>query len=112
MLMQYENFVSTNAGAKDTWGVNSFQIEGEQGYIYIQDGSNGLAQVRVVTKGDDRIYNEQVNPDRWYYEVRELTRLMLTEDYESVYARLDITLTVTQIIEEARRDAGILFPGD
>ena len=34
------------------------------------------------------------------------------EDYESVYARLDITLTVTQIIEEARRDAGILFPGD
>lgn len=53
-----------------------------------------------------------MNPDRWYYEVRELTRLMLTEDYESVYARLDITLTVTQIIEEARRDAGILFPGD
>ena len=112
LIMQYDGFVSESVGAKDTWGVNSFQIEGEHGYIYIQDGSNGLAQVRVVTKGDDRIYNEQVNPDRWYYEVRELTRLMLTEDYESVYARLDITLTVTQIIEEARRDAGILFPGD
>ena len=31
MVMQYEGFVSTNAGAKDTWGVNFFQIEGEQG---------------------------------------------------------------------------------
>lgn len=73
MVMQYEGFVSTNAGAKDTWGVNFFQIEGEQGYIYIQDGSNGLARIRVVTKKEDITYNQQDNPDRWYYEVQELT---------------------------------------
>lgn len=34
-VLKYEGFVSTNAGAKDTWGVNFFQIEGESGYIYI-----------------------------------------------------------------------------
>ena len=112
MAMQYEGFVSTNAGAKDTWGVNFFQIEGEQGYIYIQDGSNGLARIRVVTKKEDITYNQQDNPDRWYYEVQELTRLLLADDYDSIYSRLDITLKVTGIIEDARRAAGILFPGD
>ncbi|MDE6168008.1 MAG: Gfo/Idh/MocA family oxidoreductase [Acetatifactor sp.] len=112
MVMQYEGFVSTNAGAKDTWGVNFFQIEGEQGYIYIQDGSNGLARIRVVTKEEDTTYNQQDNPDRWYYEVQELTRLLLADDYDSIYSRLDITLEATEIIEDARRAAGILFPGD
>lgn len=112
MVMQYEGFVSTNAGAKDTWGVNFFQIEGEQGYIYIQDGSNGLARIRVVTKKEDITYSQQDNPDRWYYEVQELTRLLLADDYDSIYSRLDITLKVTGIIEDARRAAGILFPGD
>ena len=112
MVMQYEGFVSTNAGAKDTWGVNFFQIEGEQGYIYIQDGSNGLARIRVVTKKEDITYNQQDNPDRWYYEVQELTRLLLADDYDSIYSRLAITLKVTGIIEDARRAAGILFPGD
>ncbi len=112
MVMQYEGFVSTNTGAKDTWGVNFFQIEGEQGYIYIQDGSNGLARIRVVTKKEDITYNQQDNPDRWYYEVQELTRLLLADDYDSIYSRLDITLKVTGIIEDARRAAGILFPGD
>lgn len=112
MVMQYEGFVSTNAGAKDTWGVNFFQIEGEQGYIYIQDGSNGLARIRVVTKKEDITYNQQDNPDRWYYEVQELTRLLLADDYDSIYSRLDITLKVTGIIEDARRAAGILFPGN
>lgn len=112
MVMQYEGFVSTNAGAKDTWGVNFFQIEGEQGYIYIQDGSNGLARIRVVTKEEDITYNQQDHPDRWYYEVQELTRLLLAEDYDSIYSRLDITLETTRIIEDARRASGILFPGD
>lgn len=112
MLMRYDGFVSTNAGAKDTWGVNSFQIEGEEGYIYIQGGSNGIAQVRVVTKTSDDTYNEQPDPDRWYYEVQELTRLMLEDDYEALYDRLEVTLGTAEVMESARKKAGILFPGE
>lgn len=112
MLMQYDGFVSQNAGAKDTWGVNFFQIEGETGYIYIESGSNGLAQIRVVTKDTDETFNEQPDPDRWYYEVRELVRLMRNDDYDVVYSRLDVTLGAVTVIEAARKAAGILFPGD
>lgn len=112
MIMQYDGFVSQNAGAKDTWGVNFFQIEGEEGYIYIENGANGLAGIRVVTRASVEIWNEQESPDRWFYEVRELTRLMRNNCCEELYERLDITLDVVEVIEKARKAAGIWFPGE
>ena len=112
MVMEYDGFVSTNVGAKDTWGVNFFQIEGENGYIYVENGSNGIQSVRTVTKTSDETQNLQSNTDRWFYEIQELTRLLLNNERESLDARLDTTLTTIQVIESTRKAAGILFPGD
>lgn len=112
MVMEYDGFVSTNAGAKDTWGINFFQIEGEQGYIYIENGSNGIKSVRVVTKTTDETFNAQPNPDRWFYEIQEVTRILLQEDYQSTYERLEKTIMTVETMESARKAAGILFPGD
>lgn len=112
IVMEYDGFISSNVGAKDTWGVNFFQIEGEQGYIYIENGANGIASVRTVTKAGESEQNEQPEPDRWFYEIREVTRLLQEEDRECVYFNLDATLAVAAVIEEARKKAGILFPGD
>lgn len=112
MVMEYDGFVSTNAGAKDTWGVNFFQIEGEQGYIYIENGSNGLKSVRVVTRTSDESFNAQPDPDRWFYEIQKVTDLLMAEDYDSVYERLDKTLATVGVMESARKAAGIYFPGD
>ena len=112
MMMEYDGFVSTNTGAKDTWGVNFFQIEGEKGYIYVENGSNGIRSVRTVTKNSDDTRNAQPETDRWFYEIQEVTRLVTAGDYESVYDRLDKTLAVVEVMEAARKEAGILFPGD
>lgn len=112
LIMSYDGFVSQNAGAKDTWGVNFFQIEGEKGYIYIKNGSNGIAEVRVVTKTSDETFNAQPEPDRWFYEVQNVTKLVLADDYDAIYARLDTMLGVIETIEESRKAAGIFFPGD
>lgn len=112
MILKYPDFVSSCMGAKDTWGENFFQIEGEKGYIYAAGGSNGLTGIRVVTKESDETFNEQENPVRWDYEVEELTRLLLAEDYEAIYDRLAITLDTVHIIEHARKAAGLCFPGD
>lgn len=112
MVMQYDGFVSESAGAKDTWGVNFFQIEGEQGYIYVRDGSNGIAEVRVVTKTSEETFNMQDNPNRWFYEVQKLTELLLKDDQDAIDQRLAVMLDVVGVLEEARKKAGILFPGD
>lgn len=112
IMMCYDGFVSQNAAAKDTWGVNFFQIEGEEGYIYVRNGSNSIAEVRVVTKTTDETFNEQPNPDRWFYEVQNMTRRILAEDRQMFDAGLDTMLTVIETIETSRKAAGIRFPGD
>lgn len=112
LVMQYDGFVGSLAGAKDTWGVNYFQIEGEKGHIYIRDGSNGIAEVRVVTKDSEETFNLQENPEWRFYEVQKLTEYMLSGDYEAVYGRLDVMIDVIEILEDARKKAGILFPGE
>lgn len=112
VVMNYEGFVSESTGAKDTWGVNFFQIEGETGYIYVAGGSNGLAEVRVVTKTSDETINRQSDPDRWFYEVQNLTALVLADDYAAIEARQDVMLNVMEVLETVRRNAGICFPGD
>ena len=66
----------------------------------------------VTTKESEESINLQSDPDRWYYEVQALTKLFLSEDYDAVYARLGTTLETVRVIEEARKAAGILFPGD
>ena len=110
MILRYDDFISEAAGAKDTWGVNFFQIEGERGYIYIAGGSNGIAQIKIVTKEREEILNEQPSPDRWFYEVQNLTALLLRDDREAIDRRLHVTLDVVKTIESARKEAGILFP--
>ncbi|MBR0185920.1 MAG: Gfo/Idh/MocA family oxidoreductase [Synergistaceae bacterium] len=110
-VMKYDGFVSTNAGAKDTWGINHFTIEGEKGFIYV-DEPNGLKSVRVVTKTSDDTYNLQPINDRWHYEVEEIARIMLADDHEASRKLLDKVLANISIIETARIEAGIIFPGD
>ena len=112
LVLEYDGFISTNAGAKDTWGVNFFQIEGEQGYIYIENGSASLTSIRVVTKNSDETYNVQHDPNRWYYEIQEVTRMLRDEEHPALWRRLERTLETVETIESARIEAGVLFPGD
>lgn len=112
LIMRYEGFVSESAGAKDTWGVNSFQIEGEKGYIYVKSESSRIAEVQVVTKDSEEHFNLQDKPNPWFYEVRKLTELLLNDDYETIYQGLDVMINVMEVLESARKKAGIFFPGD
>ena len=112
LVMQYPDFVSTNTGAKDTWGENFYLIEGEKGYIYAEGGSCSLRNLRVVTKDSEETYRGQEDEERWNYEIKHLTKILLDDDYNTIYKKLEITLDSVEIIEKVRKDAGILFPGD
>lgn len=112
LIMQYEDFVTTNTGAKDTSGENFFLIEGENGYIYAEGGSCSLRNLRVVTKGSEEYFIGQEDEERWDYEIKHLAKRLLADDFEGIYKKLDITLQTVEIIEKARKEVGIYFPGD
>ncbi len=93
-------------------GGEFFQIEGEKGYIYVKGGSNRVTEVQVVTKTSEESFNLQEEPSPWFYEVKKLANLLLDDDYDAVYRGLDVMVDVIEVIENARKKAGILFPGD
>lgn len=111
-ILQYPDFVSECTGAKDTWGDNHVQIQGEKGYLYIEGGPNGLEGVRLCTKEGETFCNMQDNPDRWLYEVQNVTKRLLEGDRESFRRDLDITADVVEVLEKMRREAGIVFSGE
>lgn len=109
LVLQYPDFVSSNVGAKDTWGINFVQIEGEQGYIYIKDGSNALSEIKVVTCRGEEVINLQEDIPRWLYEIREIVKIVKNQDYEECYRRLEVTIDVMEVLESTRKRAGIYF---
>lgn len=111
-ILQYPDFVSECSGAKDTWGDNFVQIQGEKGYLLIEGGANGLQNIRLVTKEGETSHNRQENPDRWVYEVQNITKLLLAGDYEKIRKNLDLTVDVIGLMEDMRKEAGIFFQGE
>lgn len=112
MVLSYPGFTASLAGAKDVQGVSSYQIEGEQGYIHIHNGSNGLARLQVVTREGEEVIDRQPNPNRWFYEVQAITGLIRSGDCDTAYSQLDITVDTVEAVEQARLGAGLRFPGD
>lgn len=112
LVMRYDGFVSQNAGAKDTWGVNFFQIEGEKGFIYIRNGANGITDVRVVTKTSDETFSKQDSSAPWFYVIQNFTKLVLSGNRSAFSQRLETTLSVIEALETSRKAAGIFYPCD
>lgn len=110
LVLRYGDFVSQAAGAKDTWGVNFFQIEGEEGYLHVAGGPNTLEGITLVTRQGKEAYELQNEPNRWYYELREVTRILLERDEDAIRRGQEVMLDTVQILEAARRSAGIEFP--
>ena len=111
-VLKYPDFTAVCSGAKDTWGENFFQIQGENGYIKIVDGANGLSEITLGTREETRAYSHQPESDRWFYEVEELTRLFLNDEKEAIDARHEIIRNTVDTICRLRSSAGITFPGD
>ena len=81
LLLRYDGFVCSCAGAKDTWGDNFVQIEGEEGHLRIPEAPHAIPSVRVVTRSSDETFDEQPDPDRYVYETVSYTHLTLPTIY-------------------------------
>ena len=111
-VLKYPDFTAVCSGAKDTWGNNFYQIQGEDGFIDIHGGASTLGEIEVVTREGGKVRSNQPETDRWFYEVQELTRLFLADDKEAIDARHTILRNTAEVLSKLRESAGIRFPGD
>lgn len=105
LTLYYDDFTAVCAAAKDTWGPVVYQIEGEKGYLRVEDGGNGLRSITLVTKDGSRLIDEQPEKDRYANEVRGWVRLL--RDGEKPLT--ETTLISVDIMEKAVQSAGLRF---
>lgn len=123
VMLQYGDVTCQCTGAKDTMCENSVQILGDKGYMHITPAAGNLRTVKLVrrgagdmgpmgnnsrTKGSDRDEME-LPEDQWLYEVQAISRLVAEGNKEQCYKNLDIALMVAEVLEQARKSAGMAF---
>ena len=87
-------------------------VSGKSDIAFVIGGSNGLAEIALGTKEETKVYSHQPDPDRWYYEVEELTRLFLEDAKDEIDGRHEIIRNTVDTMCRLRASAGIRFPGD
>ena len=112
VLLEYPDFVCQCTGAKDTWGENIVQLQGEDGYIVITGGSNGLTGIRLVTREGEEFSGEAAPFGRWREEMAALCRIVQSGDRADCERRMEWTLATMRTIDRLRADAGIVFAAD
>ena len=102
LILQYPDFVCQCTGAKDTWGMNSVQIQGEDGCIYVDGSTNASGPIRVMTREDDRIYDAQPDGNQWYYELLSIDRILTEKDDACQKALVQASVDTAWVLEQAR----------
>lgn len=122
VILQYGDVVCQCIGAKDTLCDNGVQIMGDAGYLKITPAPNNLQTAVMVRRSAEdagpmgtnlkqRKNREEVSlpEDQWFYEMQTISGLVAAGDYETCYGNLEIAQTVMEVLEQARKSAGLPF---
>ena len=113
LLMDYGRFKAACIAAKDCKAPASVMIQGVKGYIYSTETMNNATTFRIVM--NDGAVTELVFPNdyhRLYYEFKEFIRMVDEQDYEEAGRMLDLSVIISEMMEEARWTEKIVFRSD
>lgn len=108
VTLTYDDFIVECVGAKDSFSLNFGQIQGDEGYIYIPGGVNGLESVKTQTKTKEIEYNGHDKP-RLFYQVEAFKDIYDKNDFEQCHHWLQHSLEVVRVAEKARRKINLFF---
>ncbi len=113
LTMQYDGFTATCIGAKSCSGPNQSLIEGSNGYLLMQTPANTCGGFTLVLRDGTTEHHDLPLPaHRMTEEFAAFERLLRAHDRSACEAALQKSLTVSRILTQVRREAGILFPSD
>lgn len=114
LLCEYPDFQAVCVGAKDCDSRQPSVIEGEEGYITIAQPLSSMTKYEIHFRDGPapEVYEAPDSLYRMVYECRTFCRILETEDQQACARWLQNSLLAAQVLEEARRSAGIRFPGD
>lgn len=112
-LLDYGDFKVSCMGAKDCSAPLISTIQGEEGSIVIERSVNVLtafSQYDLAKHETSHTFEE--GRHRLFYEFAAFARMIDADDAVAAEGRLAISAIVSQLMETARAQAGIVFPND
>lgn len=108
---EYENMTATTIYSKIVDSFLPTEIQGEEGTITSQR-INYIDHVKVKDRnGEEKIISEG-QKDEYYYEIAEFIDLVLSRRRESDIVSHQNSLTTIEIVDEIRKQLGIIYPAD
>lgn len=124
LIFQYPGFCATLVAAKDSTSVDFISIQGDAGTLRIDNTSPGACGHATFTKGAAAIasfsaakkevetISIEQNNNHMYYEIEAFAKMFENNDMDQCLNILSYSRDVLEVIETARKDAGIIFDAD
>ncbi|MDD3253211.1 MAG: Gfo/Idh/MocA family oxidoreductase [Lachnospiraceae bacterium] len=109
LLLDYGTFKVAAIGAKDCKAPLSSTFQGEKGCIRIQKPLSRMTGYELISNdGETAVYQLEDAKDRLCYEFQTMQDMIRNQDWELEEELFTRSLWASEILEEARRQIGIL----
>ena len=117
LIFEYDNFIATLIGAKDSASNNYACIQGDEGTIVIDGASTGVCKNVTLSKTKSKFDHEAKNighdqQQHMSYELVAFEAMRSQDDHTTCHELLTYSREVLKVIEAARKEAGIYFSAD
>lgn len=112
LMMDYGNFIAVTIGAKDCKAPVVSTIQGDLGFFRLDIPVNQLVSYEFsLNKGETKKV-EFENKHRLIYEFINFKKMVEESNFDERDRLLNISLTVSEIIDNARKQVGVKFDND
>ena len=102
-LLDYGSFTAAALGAKDSGGANGMLLQGPEGYLVVEGGTNALPVVYSVLgsvrKTTRRVDGPKADRHRMAYEFAEFARIIAESDTDAERQARQRTMTVMEVLD-------------
>lgn len=113
MILQYPDFTAHCYAAKDCGGSYGSIIQGTNGYIKTLLPPNQVGEaVLYLQDGTEEHFDDGSGLTRCASEFRIFEKAIRENNLEFCYSTLEKSIAVSQVMTDARKQAGIAFPCD
>ena len=107
IVMKYENFIAHCTAAKDSSSPSYLIIQGDNGYIKVNDKPNSLANVEIKIRGREiETFNLNQFDHRMIHEFIEFAEIFETKNFDLMKKNLDTSKIVIEVAEIAKKYLG------
>lgn len=113
LTMDYGYMKAICIAAKDCQAPLSSTIQGDEGYIVIRNPTGQVREFQMAfNKQEEITYNENGTHHRMYFEFNYFKNLIHQNNKEEMWKLLNHTMDTMEVLTEARKKAGIIYPAD